>query len=45
MAEAALALSTAAPDLTGQVCVDQPVLDRLGITVKTLDGTREFSAR
>ena len=45
MAEAALALSTCAPELTGQVCVDRPLLDRLGITVMTLDGTQPFSER
>jgi citronellol/citronellal dehydrogenase len=38
MAEAAVALATCGPDVTGRVCVDQPILDELGIPVRTLDG-------
>jgi NAD(P)-dependent dehydrogenase (short-subunit alcohol dehydrogenase family) len=40
MAEAALALATCGPDLTGQICVDQPLLDSLHRPVMTLDGAR-----
>jgi NAD(P)-dependent dehydrogenase (short-subunit alcohol dehydrogenase family) len=44
MAEATVALCTCGPELTGQVTVDQPLLDQLGITVMTLDGTTPLSA-
>jgi len=39
MAEAALVLATSGPDVTGQICVDQPLLDSLSRPVMTLDGT------
>jgi citronellol/citronellal dehydrogenase len=42
MAEAALALCTCGPELTGRITVDRPLLDELGIAVMTLDGTRPF---
>jgi citronellol/citronellal dehydrogenase len=38
MVEATLALSSCGPDLTGRICVDGPLLDELGIAVRTLDG-------
>jgi NAD(P)-dependent dehydrogenase (short-subunit alcohol dehydrogenase family) len=44
MAEAALALSTCGPDLTGQICVDQPLLDSLHRPVMTLDGSRALDS-
>jgi NAD(P)-dependent dehydrogenase (short-subunit alcohol dehydrogenase family) len=43
--EAAVALGECAPDLTGRVCVDVPLLRELGITVRTLDGQRELAPR
>jgi NAD(P)-dependent dehydrogenase (short-subunit alcohol dehydrogenase family) len=43
--EAAVALAECGPDLTGQMCVDEPLLRDLGIAVRTLDGRRELAAR
>lgn len=42
IAEAAVALAECGPDLTGRVCIDEPLLGELGIAVRTLDGQREF---
>ena len=36
--EAAVVLSRCEPDLTGRICVDGPLLDELGVAVRTLDG-------
>ncbi|MCD9624403.1 SDR family oxidoreductase [Rhabdothermincola sp. EGI L10124] len=43
MAEAALALGECEPELTARLCDDGPLLDELGITVRTLDGLRELA--
>ena len=40
MAEAALVLGECGPELTARLCDDGPLLDELGIAVKTLDGLR-----
>jgi citronellol/citronellal dehydrogenase len=40
MAEAALALGECEPELTARVCEDGPLLEELGISVRTLDGLR-----
>jgi citronellol/citronellal dehydrogenase len=40
MAEATLALGECAAELTGRICVDGPLLDELGMPVRSLDGTR-----
>ena len=36
--EAAVALARCEPDLTGRICIDGPLLDELGLAVRTLDG-------
>ncbi len=36
--EAAVVLSRCEPHLTGRICVDGPLLDELGVVVRTLDG-------
>ena len=41
--EAAVALAECGPDLTGRVCIDQPLLDELGVAVRTLDGQHILS--
>jgi NAD(P)-dependent dehydrogenase (short-subunit alcohol dehydrogenase family) len=43
LVEATLALATCPPELTGRVLIDAPLLHELGVTVMTLDGTRELS--
>jgi citronellol/citronellal dehydrogenase len=43
MAEAALALGECEPELTARLCDDGPLLNELGITVRTLDGLRELA--
>jgi citronellol/citronellal dehydrogenase len=40
MAEAALALGSCAPELTARICVDGPLLDELGMPVRSLDGSQ-----
>jgi NAD(P)-dependent dehydrogenase (short-subunit alcohol dehydrogenase family) len=40
MAEAALALGSCAPELTARICVDGPLLEELGLPVRTLDGSQ-----
>jgi NAD(P)-dependent dehydrogenase (short-subunit alcohol dehydrogenase family) len=39
MAEAALALGSCAPELTARICVDGPLLEELGMPVRTIDGS------
>jgi NAD(P)-dependent dehydrogenase (short-subunit alcohol dehydrogenase family) len=41
--EAAVALGECGPDLTGRVCIDEPLLRELGIGVRTLDGQRDLA--
>ena len=43
--EASVALAECGPDLTGRICIDQPLLDELGIAVRSLDGRQEFAHR
>ncbi len=38
MAQATVELARCAPDLTARVCIDGPLLDELGVSVRTLDG-------
>ena len=38
--EAAVALAECGPDLTGRVCIDEPLLREMGVAVRTLDGQR-----
>jgi citronellol/citronellal dehydrogenase len=40
MAEAALALGSCAPEVTARICVDGPLLDELGLPVRSLDGSQ-----
>lgn len=40
--EAAVALCECGPDLTGQITVDEPLLEQLGRAVMTLDGTSKL---
>lgn len=39
MAEAALVLGECAPELTARICTDGPLLDELGLPVRTMDGS------
>ena len=39
MAQATVELARCAPDLTARVCIDGPLLDELGVAVRTLDGS------
>ena len=36
--QAAVVLAECGPDLTGRICVDEPLLDELGVAVHSLDG-------
>jgi len=38
--EATMELSACGPDLTGRICIDEPLLDELGVPVRTLDGSQ-----
>lgn len=38
MAQATVELARCAPDLTARICIDGPLLDELGVGVRTLDG-------
>jgi NAD(P)-dependent dehydrogenase (short-subunit alcohol dehydrogenase family) len=40
--EAAVALAECGPDLTGRVCIDDPLLRELGVAVRTLDAHHEL---
>jgi NAD(P)-dependent dehydrogenase (short-subunit alcohol dehydrogenase family) len=40
--EASVVLAECGPDLTGRICIDQSLLDELGVTVRSLDGRHEL---
>jgi NAD(P)-dependent dehydrogenase (short-subunit alcohol dehydrogenase family) len=39
MVQATVELARCAPELTARICTDGPLLDELGVAVRTLDGT------
>ena len=41
--QAAVELAECGQDLTGRICVDQPLLDELGVAVRSLDGLHVFA--